>query len=551
MTSQRLKALLAVVLGLLLVITPSAEAGRKISSSTPKLGLWLKENGELTSMSSVIYGRAKAQSQNSEDWKMCGEITSKICTDAEEIMIIHALPICASDADFNCIAGTWAVDPSGKRIDGVSVKPLPEKGNGDFAAAPEMNLTAGKGQGTIFSYPGVKHSGGDDKYLVVVRNMYNIFKKSGESATKSEYQVRNFRAAVLPVQEFTGNYVPTHVTDGYGSNAGGGKAPDGTDCQATDTGICEAIREFPEGYQFGLKIRTSSKLTGWFHGRIHQPTIETTAQGKGQDISIQALPVRVTALDYLAPTSEYTQAARDLIFSDREWGVSGDPSQGIRIVAGLDDQEARDVFKAFNPTFKDTSSYEHTYWTVNALGYWAGDNSIQRCSDQSGNVAGIVTTNSLLYSAGPPRFNKETQSLDYELASPHFESNGSPATGSYDLLIRSDVARCIYGFSKAPISASISILSSDGDAKVATTVLGEKNGWLFVSAQGFGFSSPTVKVKLTQEAAAKVTPTPEPSATTSKAAAPKVLKITCTKSGKKTVVTGVKPICPKGYKLAK
>ena len=549
--SNRLKVSVALVLGLLLAFAPSAEAGRKISNTVPQLGLWFKENSELTSMSSVIYGKAKADSTDSYDWKICGELSSKVCTDAEEIMIIHSLPICSASADFNCISGTWAISPTGERIDGVAVKRMAAKGNGDFSAVPSMGLSEGNGTGTIFKYPGVLNSGGKDTYLVTVRSMYNFKKKAGDAAFTNDYSIRNFRAGVLPVEEFTGNYVPVHVTDGYGSDAGLGKAPDGTDCQSSDYGLCEAIRDFPDGYQFGLKIRSTKKLTGWFHGRIHQPIIETIANGDGQDISIQALPVKVTALDYLAPISEYSQAAKDAIFSDREWGVTGDPARGIKIVAGLDQQEARDVFKLFNSAFKDTSSYEHTYWSVSALGYFNENDSIQRCSDQSGNLAGIVTTNSLLYSAGPPTFNKESDSLDYQLASPHFESNGKETVGSYDLLIRADVARCIYGFSKAPVSASISIVSSDGDAKVATTVLGEKDGWLFVSAQGFGFSSPTVRVKFTQEAPVVVTPSPtaSPTVVPAPAVAPK-RTIACVKGKTIKKVTGTKPICPKGYKKA-
>ncbi|CAN2190033.1 hypothetical protein MCEMRE182_00494 [Candidatus Nanopelagicaceae bacterium] len=551
MKSHRFKVAIAVMLGALLAFAPSAEAGRKISSSVPQLGLWFKENSELTSMSSVIYGKAKADSLDSTDWKMCGELSSKICTDAEEIMIIHSLPICTATADYNCIAGTWAISPAGERIEGIAVKRMAAKGNGDFSAVPSMGLSEGTGTGTIFKYPGVLNSGGKDTYLVSVRSMFNFKKKAGDPANTKDYSIRNFRAGVLPVEEFTGNYVPVHVTDGYGSDAGLGKAPDGSDCQSSDYGICEAIRDFPDGYQFGVKIRSNKKLTGWFHGRIQAPTIETIANGDGQDLTIQALPVRVTALDYLAPIADYSQAAKDLIFSDREWGVSGDPSRGIKIVAGLDQQEARDVFKLFNSAFKDKSSYEHTYWTVNSLGYFNENDSIQRCSDQSGNLAGIVTTNSLLYSAGPPTFNKETESLDYQLASPHFESTGKETVGSYDLLIRSDVARCIYGFSKAPISATISIVSSEGEAKAATTVLGEKNGWLFVSAQGFGFSSPFVRVKLTQEAPV-VTPTPSPSASASQAPVAKAkTTISCVKGKVSKKVTGLKPVCPKGYKLSK
>jgi hypothetical protein len=77
-----------------------------------------------------------------------------------------------------------------------------------------------------------------------------------------------------------------------------------------------------------------------------------------------------------------------------------------------------------------------------------------------------------------------------------------------------------------------------------------------LSANNFTFSDPTIKIKLTQEAVAKPTPSATPSATpsvTPSTAAPskvavKKISITCVKGKTKKVVTGTKPVCPAGYK---
>ena len=58
---------------------------------------------------------------------------------------------------------------------------------------------------------------------------------------------------------------------------------------------------------------------------------------------------------------------------------------------------------------------------------------------------------------------------------------------------------------------------------------------------GFTFSSPTIQVKLSQEA-------PAPTPTASPAPATKKLTITCVKGKTTKSVTGVKPVCPTGYK---
>jgi hypothetical protein len=168
-----------------------------------------------------------------------------------------------------------------------------------------------------------------------------------------------------------------------------------------------------------------------------------------------------------------------------------------------------------------------------------------KCIGDSG-VAGMVTTNSNAYIAGPPKF--QDGDLAYRVASPHYDSKGEVQIGTYDLAIRSDIARCIYGFTSAPIQATLSVVYADGESKKATTLVSEKNNWLRLSAKGFTYSSPTVKVRLSQEEAV-VAPSAKPSpSVTLKPAAAKKTSITCVKGKTSKKVTAVNPTCPKGYK---
>ncbi len=119
--------------------------------------------------------------------------------------------------------------------------------------------------------------------------------------------------------------------------------------------------------------------------------------------------------------------------------------------------------------------------------------------------------------------------------------------------MRSESARCLYGFTNAPISASISIASADGEQKVATTVVNEKNGWLYLAANGFTFSAPVINIKLTQEAIKKEevkADIPAPVTTAPKVAA-KVTTIKCVKGGTTKIIKAIKPKCPAGYRLKK
>jgi len=172
----------------------------------------------------------------------------------------------------------------------------------------------------------------------------------------------------------------------------------------------------------------------------------------------------------------------------------------------------------------------------------------QSCfTNGSNGVTGIVTTNATQYSAGPPKLNESEGTLEYSVAAPHFTTQGTEFLGTYDLIMRSDVARCVYGFTAAPIRATLSIVNDEGNQKVATEILGEKNGWLYLSAGGFTYSSPTIKVKLEQDAPAP-TATPTPTATAEVKVATKKITITCIKGKTTKKFTAVKPKCPTGYK---
>ena len=157
-------------------------------------------------------------------------------------------------------------------------------------------------------------------------------------------------------------------------------------------------------------------------------------------------------------------------------------------------------------------------------------------------VLGLVTTNASAYTAGPPSFNAAEGSIDYQVGGAHLLPDGSVFKGTYDLTLRSDVARCLYKFSQAPIRATISILGEQKDA--ATISQNEANGWLTVHAANFTFSKPTIRIKLQQENAAQ--PAAQPAAVSSKPAAK--ISITCVKGKTSKKITAVNPTCPAGYK---
>jgi hypothetical protein len=155
------------------------------------------------------------------------------------------------------------------------------------------------------------------------------------------------------------------------------------------------------------------------------------------------------------------------------------------------DSDAFEIVRKLRANVSDSATGHKTYW---ALASTQGQN---RCINDRAGLSGVVTTNAMMFSGGPPVF--ENGYLGYRVAGMHFEPDGKTVElGTYDVLIRSDVARCLYGYSNAPVSATVQVMGSGVEEKVATTLVTERDGWLKLSAYGFTFSEKQIQVRISQ-----------------------------------------------------
>jgi hypothetical protein len=293
---------------------------------------------------------------------------------------------------------------------------------------------------------------------------------------------------------------------------------------------------------------------------VDLPEIKITSEGGSSVIEIQGNPIAVPVVyrmyRYTEMPAELKKwysvekggyiptcpAQANYCAGGRSFATNDPLTRNVIISPSPSSQEGMDQLKLWLPFVGDKATALPSYWSVRTLNGNEMDGS-SRCFSDNSKITGIVTTNSTQYSAGPPSFNKADGTLNYQVASPHYGTTGDVFKGSYDLVMRSEVARCIYGFSKAPINATLSITSADGSPQVATTVIGERDGWLYLRAKNFEFSAPTIKAKLTQDVPAKE----ETPAAPAKPAASKTT-ITCVKGKTSKKITAVKPTCPSGFK---
>ena len=79
------------------------------------------------------------------------------------------------------------------------------------------------------------------------------------------------------------------------------------------------------------------------------------------------------------------------------------------------------------------------------------------CLKSSRGILGQVSTNATVYSISAPLWDAATDSLSFTVAAPSFDSDGEKKKGVYDLVLREDIAKCLWGKELSKTSAKIEI----------------------------------------------------------------------------------------------
>ena len=391
--------------------------------------------------------------------------------------------------------------------------------------------------------------------LVVGVNGY-LNLRAGASQAKYD----GFFSAIQPIKEVSGpeyNGGIANVTkrgDGYGPGWNTNFIERG--CQIAEAGKCGYRLPFDLEKNYVLKVRLGQPVQGWLHGRMKDANVVmSTAADNSQVVEISAKPLSIPSIYGWVKWSELPPAVKELYpvgagGTTRGYEDFVTTDLASRTLLTKSEVAGNYAIKEMNlwlPLLNDKAAAMRTFWVAQTIRGELPFES-QNCVRGKG-FTGVIGTNAVVYSDVPPKFDKEERSLNYTVGASHFDSKGELFKGYYQLNLRSDVARCLYGFGTAPIQAKIEVSSSDGTPSVATTVINEKDGWLKMTAGGFTFSTPSIKVKLSQEVAKPeptATPTPAPTATAKPVV--KKITITCVKGKTTKKVTAIKPTCPTGYR---
>lgn len=474
----------------------------------------------------------------------CTSVQDPACSQFPGRYISAKYPYCSEKGSVICIKSFWAVLPDGKRVEARFVRELDPGTPVRFPDEPRYGIPRTSGD-SLFEFvdetgkPVLTHTGGT--FFALRTSLIGTFGSGAYDFEGSIFAVSIKQTANSKVN-FRG-YTSTATGAGYSQSW---DSPVTNDCVVVGVNTCGVPFPLPLDVRFGVQMQSTVFPIKWLHGRLDDPVINSVFNTKVYQMTLEAKPIKSPVLSGITRFSQLTpklQNRYSSIVEDDKKDPKGriliddlTPARGDYSLAALKD------WLEYLP---DKAQALPTAWSIRTISVsdLATSKFPTKCLSLDENIAGLVTTNATAYSSGPPKFDSSSASLEYQVAAPHFEKDGTtPFKGSYDLAIRSDVARCIYGFTNAPIQATVSVVSSDSDPKLVTTTFKEAAGWVNFSARNFEFSTPTIVVKMTQQTPA-VAPTLAP-----KKVAPKARAKVCLNAKGVTKSVAASSPCPKGYK---
>ena len=446
------------------------EQWKRTAASKPgQYGILVQQSLELLRFSSYLIS-LDGSKDKVESVTACKSFTDPLCAKTVIQQMSANLQLCSEKITSECVTGMSARNAAGKELKVNYEGPIESSLIYDFAGDSTKGLPTG-GPPLIFSIPEAPHTGGD-KYMLKVEMQ--------GSGNGSVFTIGRTRAGIFPVAIASGNFLASKVSintptyTSYSMTNGDSIDPA---CQFATTTKCLTIQAFPEGIAFGFSAKFKNQLTGWWHGRFSTPEITSEIKDGLMNFSVIANPIKVPTVFGWVDTASLPEDLKLRYSKPPRYGsgyfgpINGDLSQTsvLNDTNSVFTDDTLAELKSWLPLLGDRAAAMPSAWAISTIdGSAKGD--VERCTKLESGIAGLVTTNASMYSSGPPVFNTDTQSLEYKVAAPHLTSTGEDLLGSYDLVMNSQIARCMYGFSKAPLKASISVVSTSAKTTVETNV---------------------------------------------------------------------------------
>ncbi len=279
-----------------------------------------------------------------------------------------------------------------------------------------------------------------------------------------------FLAIVNPYTLTSGSYAAAKLT-----TVGGKTYIDDQrelNCAWVENGTCGELQDFDLGTRVGLNFRLGKPTAQFFSARLAKPTLEVAkAAGTNQiSIAIEGAPVSVQQLSVQIATNKVPKGLNVGGAPRAKFDYSLDTTANVT---------------ALRTTAGNKASGLRTFWSVTNQ----DDSRITqstKCKAASG-VAGLVATDAMI--ADNFTAAKSGSALKQTINGLLNNPDGKADSGSLDLVLATDFARCVFGL---PKTGTLKLKTTGGVA--ANTV---SSTWVSASLSGIKYgavSTPTVTV---------------------------------------------------------
>ena len=512
----------------------------------------------------------------------------------------HVYPVCINEKDLDCIVSVDLMTEAGKVVKGDFKEYVPVGYKGDWYGCFDTTCippteptfffsdaeTTVKGdrkrkipdgsRTSIWTFPGLTHEGGN-LYLVNLSTTTEVSNQNDPKSPDSIADWRNSstRALITPIRVDNDTTGLDTIKTTYEKTSDGRIQPVKTEDIITSYGqagnqdkicfvgkpggppICFSRVVDSSNPRFRLSIRLGLAqdfllIRHWFVARASEIKIETIKNSNSTTISFEGKTIDLPRATALVPRTlegyRLTREATNLAYA--ESGVRNAPVD-VNDLSG---------FSSWSTI--GSASYGDT--DPNSIGFWSGiergskflaGNPISVWSFETANISGsdvswlwpcvktpqlsgAISSNAAVMKPSQPKWNADTQSLEFRIASTHLDRDGKVAQGFYNLTVSEEVARCLWGENLSKARAEVTVVNQEGETKVFTTSYTIKSGYLNFQIYGFSYSVNTIQVRLTgadKKLSTSVSTTP-------------VAKITCVKGKQSVKVSVTKGRCPAGFK---
>lgn len=412
---------------------------------------------------------------------LCTGLSDTPCSN-QTVKLRAYLPACTTSTQTDCIESVTAKSGDQPRDVGTFDRAFPSAGLTDFAGDQTARIPTGATP-SLWNLANTPHNDGNAYLAAIAVSGTSVF--SGTRQPLSEMQIY---ASLYPVTVKAGRFARNVAMPGIDGVSHPSLDKWGN-CGALDEGYCAARQSFPADTRFGVTLRLSTAPTGWLHGRVYSPQVTYQTSGDVTRLSVDALPVEVPAIAMWKYVDDLPAELRTKYAGGC---VSGAPCGQVNPQSSF----ATSAVDEWRSAYDDKASWVRRNWMFQTLSTESGAGSSNSCLSKSGEFLGVVTTNASGYEAGPPTFSPSAKTLSYKVASPHFSDSGTELKGTYDVIMKSSVARCLYGTSDVQITGDVKVAYGSTEDTPPIVSVKDDGTWFSVSAAGFHYSSPTIKTSL-------------------------------------------------------